>query len=210
MGGLFLLPLLLQAEMGLSPFQSGLTTFPQAIGVVMMVQVGSRVYSRVGPRRLLMLGLAGISATTLAFLWVDLETSQWTIRGIMFARGCFFSFLLISLQTATFATVSPAMMGRASAISSAGRQVGASFGVALMATVLTSRLSAHDTALGPAADTSAALDAFHEAFIAATVVAVIGMAASLLVNDKDAAVSMRIQETAPDPEPEVAPVSAGR
>ena len=34
MGGLFLLPLLLQAEMGLSPFESGLTTFPQAIGVV--------------------------------------------------------------------------------------------------------------------------------------------------------------------------------
>lgn len=209
MGGLFLLPLLLQAEMGLSPFQSGLTTFPQAIGIVMMVQVGSRIYGRVGPRRLLMLGLGGIAATTFSFLWVDLETSQWTIRAIMFIRGCFFSFLIISLQTATYATISPAMMGRASAVNNAGRQLGASFGVALLATVLTARLSAHDTALGPLADTSAALDAFHEAFIAAGVLALVGAAAALLVSDKEAAVSMRVQETPPD-EPAGAPVSAGR
>ncbi len=214
MGGLFLLPLLLQAEMGLSPFESGLTTFPQAIGIVLMVQIGSRMYGRVGPRRLMMAGLGGITATTLAFLWVDLETSQWTIRGIMFVRGCFFSFLIISLQTATFATISPEMMGRASAISSAGRQVGASFGVALLATVLTSRLSAHDTALGPLADTGAALDAFHEAFVVAAVLAAVGVIAALLVNDEDAAVSMNLVEEPvgepPDAEGAGAPVSAGR
>jgi len=213
MGGLFLLPLLLQAEMGLSPFQSGLTTFPQAIGIVLMVQVSSRLYTRFGPRRLMIVGLGGITVVTLAFLWVDLETSQWTIRGLMFVRGCFFSFLIISLQTASFATISPQMMGRASAISSAGRQVGASFGVALLATVLTSRLAAHDTALGPAAQTGAALDAFHEAFIAAAVVTAVGMVAALLVSDKDAAVTMHVRETRPDaPETEGSglPVSAGR
>jgi EmrB/QacA subfamily drug resistance transporter len=213
MGGLFLLPLFLQAEMGLSPFQSGLTTFPQAIGIVLMVQVSSRLYTRFGPRRLMIVGLGGITLVTLAFLWVDLETSQWTIRALMFVRGCFFSFLIISLQTASFATISPAMMGRASAISSAGRQVGASFGVALLATVLTSRLAAHDTALGPAADTGAALDAFHEAFIAAAVVTAVGMVAALLVSDKDAAVTMHVRETRPDAaegEGPGLPVSAGR
>ena len=214
MGGLFLLPLLLQAEMGLSPFESGLTTFPQAIGIVLMVQIGSRMYGRVGPRRMMMVGLAGITATTLAFLWVDLDTSQWTIRGIMFVRGCFFSFVIISLQTATFATISPQMMGRASAIASAGRQVGASLGVALLATVLTSRLAAHDTALGPAADTGAALDAFHEAFLVAAALAAVGTIAALLVSDKDAAVSMNLVEEPvgepPDAEGAATPVSAGR
>jgi EmrB/QacA subfamily drug resistance transporter len=209
MGGLFLLPLLLQAEMGLTPFESGLTTFPQAIGVVLMVQVSSRLYTRFGPRRLMMVGLGGITAVTLAFFWVDLETSQWTIRGLMFARGCFFSFLIISLQTASFATISPPMMGRASAISSAGRQVGASFGVALLATVLTSRLSAHDTTLGPAGNPAAALDAFHEAFIAASVLAAIGAVAAFLVSDKEAAVTMHVRETpADEAETEGLPVAA--
>ncbi len=52
-GMLFLLPIMLQSERGLSPLQSGLTTFPQAIGVVMMTQPASRLYPRLGPRRLM-------------------------------------------------------------------------------------------------------------------------------------------------------------
>ncbi|MEX0682971.1 MAG: MDR family MFS transporter [Dehalococcoidia bacterium] len=209
MGGLFMVPLLLQSEMGMSPFESGLTTFPQAIGIVMMVQVSSRVYGRFGPRRLLMFGLTGVTLTTLAFLWVDLGTNQWWIRLIMFLRGCSFSFIILSLQTATYATIRPEMMGRASAVSNAGRQVGASFGVALLATILTSRLSAHDTSLGPAGDSGAALTAFHEAFVAAAVLTMLGAVAALLVSDKEAAVSMRVQEVAVDGEPPGVIVSAG-
>ena len=73
LGALFLLPLLLQAEMGLSPLESGLTTFPQAIGVFMMVQPAGRLYRRVGPRRMMMAGMGGVMLTTLAFLLVDLR-----------------------------------------------------------------------------------------------------------------------------------------
>jgi len=209
MGGLFLLPLMLQSPstFGLGAFDSGLTTFPQAIGVVMMVQVSGRIYPIVGPRRLLVLGMAGVAATTFAFLFVDLGTSLWWVRLTMFIRGCFFSFMLVSLQTATFATITPQMMGRASAIASAGRQIGASFGVALLATVLTSRLSAHDASLLPGANPEAALDAFHEAFIVAAVLALLGMGAALFVSDKDAAVSMRPAK-ARAPEEEIAPVVA--
>jgi EmrB/QacA subfamily drug resistance transporter len=210
-GGLFLLPLMLQspATMGLSPFESGLATFPQAIGVVTMVQVSSRLYPRVGPRRLLITGLLGVTATTFAFAFVDVGTDLWWIRGVMFVRGCFFSFILICLQTATFATIVPQMMGRASAISSAGRQVGSSFGVALLATVLTNRLTANDTSLAPGADTAATIDSFHEAFIVAALLTLIGAAMSLLVNDKDAAVSMRQAEAEPAQEPEPAMVAGG-
>ena len=193
MGGLFLLPLMLQspATKGLGAFESGLTTFPQAIGVVMMVQFTGRIYNRVGPRRLMTIGLAGVSLTTLAFVFADLGTSLWWVRAIMFARGCFFSFMLVSLQTATFATINPMMMGRASAVSSAARQVGSSFGVALLATVLTARLSHHSTSLAPGADSGAAITSFHEAFIAAVVLTAIGaVLAFIFVSDKEAAVSM--------------------
>src|SRR3990170_5549984 len=148
MGGLFLLPLLLQAEMGMTPLESGLATFPQAIGVVSMVQVAGRIYGRVGPRRMMMVGMAGAAATTLAFLFVELNTNEWWIRLIMLARGWSFALTLIPLQTATFATIRPQEMGRASAIFNAGRQVAASLGGALRATALTNRLSANDAVLG--------------------------------------------------------------
>ncbi len=195
MGGLFLLPLMLQspATKGLGAFDSGLTTFPQAIGVVVMVQLAGRTYSTDGPRRMMILGLAGVTVTTAAFAFITVGTSLWWIRGIMFTRGCFFSFMLVSLQTATFATISPQLMGRASAISNAGRQVGASFGVALLATVLTNRLAANGTSLNPGANAGAAMHSFHQAFIVACVLTVVGAAVALLVSDKEAAVSMRQQ-----------------
>ena len=107
LGALFLLPLLLQAEKGISPLESGLTTFPQAIGVAMMAQLAGRLYPRVGPRRMMMVGMVGASLDTLAFLLVDLETSRWWIQLIMLARGWSFALALVPLQAATFATISP-------------------------------------------------------------------------------------------------------
>lgn len=190
-GTLFLLPLLLQAEMGLTPLESGLTTFPQAIGVIMMVQPVGRLYRRVGPRRLVMIGMAGSTLTTLAFLLVDLETSRWWIQVIMLARGWFFAFAIVPIQAVAFAAISSELTGRASAVFNAGRQVAASFGVALLATVLTNRLTHHEAVLGSPFTRDGALLAFHDAFLAATVVVAVAIAAAFLISDKAAAHTMR-------------------
>lgn len=190
-GALFLLPLFLQLERGLSPFHSGLATFPQALGVMMMVQPAQRIYRRYGPRRMLMAGMAGISVTTLLFLIVDLETDLWWIRLIMLARGWSFALALIPLQTATFATIAVQDTGRASAIFNSGRQVAASFGVALLGTVLTNRLSHHGAQLGNQVTAHGALLAFHDAFLVASLLAGLGVIAALLIDDKEAAGTMR-------------------
>ncbi len=191
MGALFLLPLLLQAEMGLTPFESGLTTFPQAIGLLMFVPLSARLYPRIGPRRMMMAGMAIVSVMTFAFLLVDLDTSQWWIRLLMLVRGWGFAFNLVPMQAATFATIRPQDTGRASAISAALRQVAASLGVALIATVLTSRLVHHGAQLGNPATRDGALLAFHEAFLVAGVLAIVGIFASLLVSDREALAAAR-------------------
>ena len=99
-------------------------------------------------------------------------------------------------------------MGRASAVSNAMRQVGASFGVALLATVLTSRLAHYGVVPGPGADTAAAFEAFDDAFIVAALITAAGMVAAYFVSDKDAAVSMRAQEV-PPAGTEGVPIAAG-
>lgn len=193
MGALFLLPLFLQAEKGLSPLQSGLTTFPQAIGVMMMVRPAERLYRRIGPRRLMMIGMLGTAITTGLFLRVGLATDQWWIRGIMLLRGWSFACTLIPLQTATFATVRREDTGRASAIFNSGRQVAASFGVALLGTVLTNRMSHHGAQLGNPLTRDAAVTSFHEAFLAASALGLIGVVLSLLIDDREAAGTMAPQ-----------------
>jgi EmrB/QacA subfamily drug resistance transporter len=191
-GALFLLPLLLQAEMGFTPLESGLATFPQAIGVVMMVQPVGRLYRRVGPRRLVMIGILGVALTTVAFLLVDLNTSRWWIQLIMLTRGWAFAFVMIPMQAVAFATISSEDTGRASAIFNAGRQVAASFGVALLGTVLTNRLAHYGaTPLGNPFARDGALLAFHDAFLAATIVVMVAIAAAFLISDRKAAHTMR-------------------
>jgi EmrB/QacA subfamily drug resistance transporter len=73
-GALYLLPLLLQYEKGFTPLESGLSTFPQALGVIVAVRPADRLYKRIGALRMIVTGMAGITATTAALLAVDATT----------------------------------------------------------------------------------------------------------------------------------------
>jgi hypothetical protein len=155
----------------------------------------------------LVAGLGGVMLTTLAFILVDAETSQWWIRLIMLLRGFSFAYVLVSLQTATFATIGQMDMGRASSIFNSGRQLGASFGVALLATVLSSRLDHYGAELGDVATRNDALLAFHEAFVAAAGLALLGLILAFFIDDRQAAGTMRQGEVLYTPEPEAALVA---
>jgi MFS family permease len=208
MGVLFLLPLLLQGPRGLSALQSGLTTFPQALGVLVTARlVGGYLYPRVGPRRIAMIGMAGNAIITAMFLGVDLETSQWTIRALMFTRGLSLGFIFIPVQTAAFAQVTPERTGRASALYQTQRQVGAAVGVAILATMFVERFdSLGGTSLPPAAQGTAFLDAFHFAIFGSVILCLVGFAAAFFLRDRDAAPTMRrvqptVTRSVPAPSP---------
>src|SRR5262249_16876901 len=115
------------------------------------------------------------------------DTSSWLIAANMFIRGLSFGLVIIPLQAATFATISPEATGRASSIFSVGRQVAASLGVAILATVLTNRLDFHHAILGDPSAPHGAMSAFHDAFIFAAALSMLGVFASFLVDDEKAA-----------------------
>jgi EmrB/QacA subfamily drug resistance transporter len=176
LGVLFLLPLFLQELRGLSALQSGLTTFPQALGMLLMVRLAGRLYLRAGPRRTLTVGLLGITVTSMLFLLVDLGTSLWWIRGIMFLRGVSTSLAIVASQAAAFASIRSKEIGRASALFNTNRQVAATIGVAALATVL----GQHNS-----------VTTFHRAFAASIVFGIVGIVFALGIHDEDAAASLR-------------------
>jgi EmrB/QacA subfamily drug resistance transporter len=206
LGVLFLLPLFLQNLRGLSAIESGLTTFPQAIGVLVFSQVAGRIYRRVGPRRMMVWGLFGAALVPLALTQVDLATSLWWIRILMFIRGGFMAFAFIPLQAATYATITPADTGRATALFSTNRQVAVSVGIASLATILTTFTARHLGHLAPTsvAGRSAQVAGFHYAFLAASVFALVGSASALLIRDEDAARTMQPHQGAAAPLPAAA------
>ena len=135
----FVLPLYLQGLRGLDPLESGLTTFPQAIGILISSQIAGRIYGRVGPRRLVIGGMLG-AAVSMA-LAPAASASTPTCGGSgrrSSSRGLAMGFTFVAVQAASYAQIPPADNGRASAIFSTQRQMSVSIGIALMATVLTS------------------------------------------------------------------------
>ncbi len=182
-GVLFILPLFLQGPRGLSALQSGLTTFPQALGVIVSSQIVGRLYHRVGPRRLIFFGMIGMSFVTMLLAGMNVHTSLWWIRGIMFARGICMAYSFVPLQAATYANISSADTGRASAIYSTQRQVSAALGVAVLTTVLLTR-TRHAHSIG------AVVGGFHLAFFTGAVLVVLAALSALLIRDEDAAATM--------------------
>ena len=190
----FLLPQLLQAERGFSPLAAGLVGCTTALGIVGGSPLVGRLYPAVGPRRLIMGGMALAALAALSLRLVGLDTATWLIRGQVFLLGVAFALVFVPLQTAGFARIIPAQIGRASAAYSTVRQVATSLGVALLATVLSSRLGAYGATLGEPATRLAALAAFHDAFTVAALLNILGLVAALLISDRLAVDTMRPRE----------------
>ncbi len=185
-GVLFVLPLYLQGLRGLDPFESGLVTFPQAIGILISSQIAGRIYATVGPRRLVTGGMAWAALSVAAFMTLGLETNLWIIRGLLLARGLGMGFTFVAVQAASYARIAPSDNGRASAIFATQRQMSVSIGVALMATVLSGFTSLTATPSDP----QRALEGYRWTFAAATILAVIGAIVATRIRDEDAAASM--------------------
>jgi hypothetical protein len=76
--------------------------------------------------------------------------------------------------------------------------VASSLGVAVIATVLTNRLVYHDAVLGDPATQGAALAAFQDTFIFAGALGVLGIIASLWIDDRKVAEAGAIEASAVD------------
>jgi EmrB/QacA subfamily drug resistance transporter len=179
MGTLFLAPLYLQNGLGFSAIHSGLSTFTEALGGMVGVQVTTRLYKRVGPRRLMMAGMSGTVTTIGLMSLAGPSDAFWMIPLLMFFTGCSFGFTMSPAQTANMATVTAAETGHASTLVNTVRQAGAAAGVALLGTVL--------AATGARAGD---LAGYHLAFITAACLMALGVAFAGLVNDADAAPTM--------------------
>ncbi|QUQ66244.1 MDR family MFS transporter [Kutzneria sp. CA-103260] len=189
LGVLYLMPQFLQTVRGFDPLESGLTTFPEALGVVLCMQLVARIYPRVGPRRLQLPGLLGLAVIICGMALIGLDTPRWQIIALMFAAGVSVGFVFLPTQTAAFATVPAEELGQASALYNVGRQLGSAGGVAGLSTVV--------AALGSDGD-GPGLIAYHAGFFTAATLALLAAAVAITTRDADAAPTMRPRERVAD------------
>jgi EmrB/QacA subfamily drug resistance transporter len=205
LGTLYAISLYYQDGRGLSALGSGLSTFPEAVGVMAGAQLASRVlYPRLGPRRHITIGLAGMAASIGLLALLGPQTSLWWARLLMLTLGLFVAQVFVPVQAASFATITPAATGRAATMFNAMRQLGGAIGVAVLTTVIVFVGPVHLVAGHPAAN----LSAYRVAFLVAAAIALSGVACSLSIHDADAAATIPARRGRHDIEPTAEPSAA--
>jgi MFS family permease len=180
LGTLYTVSLYFQDGRGLSALDSGLSTFPEALGVLTGSQLGGRLlYRKLGPRRHLLVGVAA-SGTCIALLGLlGTGANLWLVRIVLFGMGLAVGQVFVATQAVSFATVSPAASGRASTLFNVGRRLGGAIGVAVATTAIVLVSAPGGGHIDPSA--------FHVAFFVAAAINLLGLWPARTVRDHDAA-----------------------
>jgi EmrB/QacA subfamily drug resistance transporter len=137
MGALpFLLPLMLQVGFGMSALDSGLLTFASAAGAMSM-KLGVNTIIRTFGFRAVMCGNAVISAGFLfGYAFFRPSTPHLVIFAALLAGGFFRSLQMTSINSLSYADVPPAMLSRATSLTSMCQQLSQAVGVGTGALLL--------------------------------------------------------------------------
>jgi EmrB/QacA subfamily drug resistance transporter len=139
-GFLFLNTLYLQDVRGLSPLGAGLLTLPMAAMTAVFAPLSGRIVASRGPRLPLLVagvGLAG-AGVLLANLTSTTPIALLALYYVVFGTG--FGMLNAPITNTAVSGMPATQAGVAAAVASTSRQVGASLGVAVLGSVVTTRV----------------------------------------------------------------------
>jgi EmrB/QacA subfamily drug resistance transporter len=156
----FFFSLYLQKVRGYSPLHAGLIFLPMTTSIVIGSTVASRITLRVGPKRLLVLGMLGLGAGLLLFARLSVGGSY---LGDMLAPSLVTSiampFAFIPGTICATSGVAPQEAGLASGVVNSSRMFGGALGLAVLATLAASHT--HHDLRHP----SAAIHTFNQALV---------------------------------------------
>ena len=136
LGMLFIFPLMYQNVIGVSALESGLTTFPEAIGLMISSQIVPWSYKKLGARKVISIGLVSTAVIFILLSFVNHDTNPWQIRALLFGIGIFLGQSVGAVQFSAFNNIAPPSMGRATTIFNVQNRLGSAIGVAVLASIL--------------------------------------------------------------------------
>ncbi len=145
--GIFYVPLFLQTVKGLGALETGLIMLPGALASGLLMPLIGKLYDRVGPKPLAIIGIISLTVTTFQLHGMDINTDNTTILWWMVLRGVSMAFASVPAQAAAIDSVADKEAGDATAITNILSRVSGSLGIAALTSVLTARLPGHAAAV---------------------------------------------------------------
>ena len=149
-GSTMLLPQFLQELLGYSATQSGMALLPSGIGAIVSMPIAGWLLSKKIRTSLLMtFGVVVTSLSLYALTRINLSVSIFTIMTVRTFIGVGTAFLFVPINTISFAFLGKKKINNATGLINLFRNIGGSFGISLMATLLTRRTQFHTKILTP-------------------------------------------------------------
>ncbi|WP_337189841.1 MDR family MFS transporter [Sediminibacillus terrae] len=181
--GIFLLPLLIQNVYGLSEIQTGLLFLPAALCSGLFMTLGGKLLDKKGPRYVVPPGLLLLAATTFALGNLQLSTPFWLILLINTVRGAGLGMSNMPATTAGMNAIPEKLVAQGSAMNNVLRQIFSAFGIVFFSIYYEVR-RAQISAVSGLAGEEAALQAINEAFIFSSILMLVVVPVSFILNGK--------------------------
>lgn len=151
-GAMLLLPLYYQQVRGAGALGAGLLLAPQGVGALLSRGwLGARTDTW-GPRPVIVLCTLLTAAGTVAFAFAGTHTAEWLLAVSLLVRGAGLGGITMAVMASAYTGMDSADVPHASTATRIAQQVGASFGAAIFAVVLATRLGAHPADVAGAFD----------------------------------------------------------
>jgi DHA2 family multidrug resistance protein len=142
-----MLPIYLQSLMGYTAYLAGLVLGPGGLATLVAMPIAGALIGRVDSRYLLGFGLAANAYAVHLMSGFSLEADFWTIIWPRLIQGVAIGFFFVPLATLTISGLPKPEVGNATAIFNLVRNLGGSFGVAIVTTALARRAQFHQARL---------------------------------------------------------------
>jgi|ERR1041385_441673 DHA2 family multidrug resistance protein len=137
------LPIFLQTLMGYPALKSGLALSPRGIGAFIATSIVGRLIGHIKNRVLITIGFSLLAASSFWLGHINLQIAMWHVILPSVLNGVAISFIFVPLTTSTMGHLRQEQMGNATGIFNLMRNLGGSFGIALVSTLLVRRAQVH-------------------------------------------------------------------
>lgn len=155
-----ILPTMFQSVFGYTAFDTGTLLMPRALGVFITMSIGARLISRIDVRYLVITGylIAGGAMWFMSF-W-SLNMDKWTIVSAGFVQGLGLGCTFMPMNIVSFSTLDPKYRPDAASIINLVRNIGGSFGISVIITLLArnTQISHSDLAAHVTSSSTASID----------------------------------------------------
>jgi DHA2 family multidrug resistance protein len=148
----FLLPLFMQQLLGFPALASGQALMPRALAMMVGIPIVGRLYNRVQPRILVIIGVLLVALSAYLMSHYTLATSGRSVVAAIVVQGFGFAAIFVPLTTVALAGIPRYRLTDATGLNSLLRQIGGSLGLAAFATLLPHFTAAARSGLAAHAD----------------------------------------------------------